>query len=170
MANEREVLTPSGAPITANNEFRALNKQEKKARLARVLERGMVVDRLHVDLPPELYGEWVSDDPVSIASMEAMGFYRDTEYSTKNSLHSTGTQEGRIGDVIFMVCDIETREILEEIRREQFIRNHGKPGSNKQKEETEAAGNIQREGLDTYVESTDRTIVGEQIKVAAKGE
>lgn len=127
-------------------------RAKRKAKLVSILDRGIVADRLKVDLPSDKYGEWVADDPVEIARMEAMGFRRDTEYSTARSLHSTGTKEGKVGDVIFMVCEKETKEIIDEIRREQYNRRHGK---GKTREESEASSKINREGLATFTESKE---------------
>ena len=156
MSEERSPITIGDPKITRN---------EKKAKLARVLERGVVVDRLNVDLPPELYGEWVSDDPVSIASMEALGFYKDTNYATKNSLHSTGTQEGRVGDTIFMVCDREVKEIIDEIRRDQFERTHGRT---RQREDKEGVSLVEKSGLPTFTESKEHVAKKADIEAALK--
>ena len=131
-----------------------LTRAARKAKLVRILDRGIVADRLHVDLPTNLYGEWVADDPVEISRMEALGFHKDTEYAPSRSLHSSGIKEGKIGDVIHMICEKETKDIIDEIRREQFDRRHGK---GKTKEEAEAAGRINKEGLATFTESKEHT-------------
>lgn len=165
MSIEREtVIVGSGQTATTNNDL--ISRDEKKARLARVLERGFVPDRLIVDLPNNLYGEWVPDDPVEIARLESMGFHVDTEYSTAKSLHSTGAKQGRVGDAIFMVCDSETKEIIDEIRREQYNRAYGKKDKNRYREEKEASGMIEREGLATFAESKEHTAKKADIEAA----
>jgi hypothetical protein len=40
-------------------DFKALPKDQQRARIVDVLERGLVGKRMHVDLPKGLYGEWV---------------------------------------------------------------------------------------------------------------
>src|SRR5690242_7548495 len=41
-------------------------RAERKARLATILDRGFVQDRLTVELPPDVHGEWVRNDPLEI--------------------------------------------------------------------------------------------------------
>lgn len=113
---------------------------QRKARLAEVYERGLTGDRLHVDLPPELYGEWVPRDVVSIHRKEALGFKIDTEYAPKRALHDKGDGASYVGDCVFMVCDREVRDILDELRQERYEQTH-KPRDGKQKEEREFISN-----------------------------
>lgn len=98
-----------------------VERASKKARLASVLDRGMVGDRLSVDLPKDVYGEWVPNDKVEIHRYEALGFEVDKKYASSRSLHSDGAEGTSIvGDVIFMTCDMETKEIIEEIKKENY--------------------------------------------------
>jgi len=144
MSVERDVLKPSTGQTTTvaaskESEGAIDERAQEKARLLRVLSRGMVQDTLNVELPADVYGEWVPKDPLEIYRMEAMGFKRDTEYASKMRLHSDGTDNNVVGDVIFMTCSKQTKEIIDEIRREQYIAAHGKPQkvSHEVKEEKE---------------------------------
>lgn len=160
MAEEREVLKvglpkPEDSKSVAGTNTAVVTNEDRKvrkARLARVLERGIVADRLLVDIPPDRHGEWVSDNPVSIARMQSLGFEVDTEYSTKRSLHSTGDKAGRVGDVIYMTCPRDVKETIDEIRQEQYEAKHKK---GKQREEMETASRIRSTGLGTIVESRE---------------
>lgn len=116
--------------ITPAEESRA----EKKARRAEVYDRGMVGARLHVDLPAGKYGEWVPNDTVEIHRKRSLGFEIDNEYAKRRALHDKGDGASYVGDCVFMVCDKEDKEILDELRKERYDRIHV-PKSGKQKEE-----------------------------------
>lgn len=157
MSDERPVISvpASGAPAT----IRALTKEDvtearkkaadKKARFARVLERGFLADRLTVtDLPDDKHGQWVANNEVEIIRMQELGYTIDTEYAAKRSLHSDGTGRPIVGDVIFMTCSREDHEIVEDLRREQFVRMHGSPDEKRalqQREEAEFAASFDAE-------------------------
>lgn len=102
-------------------------RTQKKARLARVLERGFVGDRTVVDnLPPNLHGEWIARDVMAVERAKSLGFWIDTEYAPKRSLHSEADKgQAIIGDTVFMVCLKEDKQLIDEIRHEQYIRQHG---------------------------------------------
>ena len=112
----------------------AETREQKKARRAKIFERGVLGDRLHVDLPDHLYGEWVANDKVQIYTKEGLGFRIDTEYARQRALHDKGDGASYVGDVVFMICDREDKEILDELRRERYAQVHN-PKAGKQKEE-----------------------------------
>lgn len=116
--------------ITPAEESRA----EKKARRAKVYDRGVIGDRLHVELPPHLYGEWVPNKLTEIHRKEGLGFQIDTEFAHKRALHDKGDGASYVGDVVFMTCSREDKEIIDEIRRERYDATHN-PKSGRQKEE-----------------------------------
>lgn len=149
------VVDPSN---TKSDDFSNLTKEQKKARLATVLDRGMTADRLHVNLPDDLYGEWVPADDNEIVRMQGMGFELDNKYAPKRALHGGGTGEARVGDVVFMTTNRETKELIDEIRREKYIEVHGKPGSesiHQQREEREFnAASKGTEGITGITESS----------------
>lgn len=133
-------------------------RKEKKARLARILDRGMVADRLSVELPHDKHGEWIPNDKAEIYRMQALGFWVDKEYATKRALHDQGDGASVVGDAIFMVCEKENKEILDEIRRENYEAINGRPGAvrGSQREEKDAAANIRRIGMPIVEESRER--------------
>lgn len=109
-------------------------RTDKKARLAKVYERGITGDRLHVDLPPDKYGQWVPDDVVSINRLRALGFEIDQKWAPHRALHDKGDGASYVGDTVFMVCDREVKEIIDEIRKDRYERLNN-PRDGKQKEE-----------------------------------
>ncbi len=74
--DDNSLKDASGASvnITANpaqeDPFAGMNIEEFKSRAARVLDRTFSVDRLRVELPPHLWGEWVPDNAIDMAKME----------------------------------------------------------------------------------------------------
>lgn len=127
MSEERPIESSSGnAPLTEEQINAQMTREEKRARVVRVLERGIVADRTTVEnLPPHLHGEWVERDPLAIERKRALGFWIDKEYAPKRALHSDGTDSSIVGDTVYMVCLKEDKEIIDEVRYEQYIRMHG---------------------------------------------
>jgi hypothetical protein len=111
--------------LTLDPEVTKIDRKELKAKLVAVLDRGITNDRLAVDLPGHVHGEWVVNDPMEIARVQALGFEVDNQYAPKRSLHSDGSTTAIVGDVIHMVCSKEVKEVIDEIRRERFIAEHG---------------------------------------------
>ena len=109
-------------------------REQKKRRRAEVYDRGIVGSRLHVELPPELHGEWVPNVPEEIHRKENLGFQIDTEYARQRRLHDKGDSASYVGDVVFMTCSREDKDILDEIRQERYDRIHN-PKGGKQLEE-----------------------------------
>jgi hypothetical protein len=140
-------------------------REQRKARIARVLERGIVADRLKVELPNELHGEWVANDANEVARMEAMGFTVDKEYASKRALHSNNG-ESRIGDVIHMIAPKEVKEVIDELRRERFIEMNGNPNRDKRAGQFEEKEFQRGSALSTINESEESSVNAEQIKGA----
>lgn len=157
--SEREVTNAEGVPevITEEQMRMAMSRSERKARAVRILERGIVADRTTVEnLPPHLHGEWVSRDQVEIDRKMSLGFWIDKEYAAKRSLHSDGTNSGIVGDTVFMVCLKEDKEIIDEVRYEQYIKMHGSPAQKQNlgiKEEKDFKGLVDGLGLPVIEES-----------------
>jgi len=135
---------------------------ELKAKLSAILDRGIVQDRLHVDLPDDLHGEWVRNDPLEIRRLEALGFQIDNEYAVKRAIHTDGTNSAIVGDVVHMTCPKEVKETIDEIRKDRMIREHsGKRVGKKKinKEERDLLADVDRlrsAGVSAFVNSTDR--------------
>lgn len=148
------------------------SREQRKARLATVLERGYVADRLKVDLPDDKYGEWVPDDPAEVHRMEILGFEIDSQYGLKRSLHGDATPMTKIGDVVFMVTSKENKELLDEIKEEQFERRHGKPGDEVRKtqgEEKEFTSPAHQIGVPVIEESTTKVARKAEIEAVLGG-
>lgn len=142
-------------------------KAEMRKRVAHILERGMLYDRLNVNLPDDTIGQWVPDEQVDIARMKALGFVEDTTYATSNSLHTDGTGRAKIGDTIFMVAPKEVGEIIEEVRKELYDRTHGKKVK---AEETDALGKLASQNIGGVVnESNTKVVDGSQIRTIVTG-
>lgn len=140
MSEQREVLTGKAVP-DPSEEQQKLNEEvrrrlEKKQHLrAVILERGVTSSSMAVNLPSNLHGEWIRNEPKRIRDAIELGFHVDREYAPKQLtvdgkfMHdANGDGSAVIGDAIFMVCDKETRDIVEELQKEEYIRRHGKPG------------------------------------------
>lgn len=129
------------------------DRATKKARLAKVLDRGLSADRLSVPLPSHLHGEWVPNDQTAIYEKEALGFQIDSEYAPKRALHSKGGQNMSIvGDCIFMVCSKENKELIDEIRHEQYLKLNRK--GKVQKEEKDFNTQASNIGLEPISEGS----------------
>jgi hypothetical protein len=137
-------------------------KAEFKARVARVFERGMIVDRLYVDLPPEWHGQWSSTDPSEIARLELLGFQIDTEFAPKRKLNDKADGSAIVGDVVHMIQPKWMHEILEEKRKQIYFETHLKK---RQKEESDFVANQAAigEAANTKVDSQADNIPGHEI-------
>jgi hypothetical protein len=147
----RDVIEVGKQEVTAEQE-EVLSRDQKKARLAQVLDRGLTADRLHVPLPSGIHGEWVPNDQSAIYEKEALGFKIDTEYAPKRALHSKGDGKSIVGDVVYMICDKENKEIIDEIRNEQYLRLNRKQGT--QKEERDITSQTSKIGLEPINEGS----------------
>jgi len=112
-------------------------RQERRARLAQVLDRGVVQDHLHVDLPPHLVGQWVRNDPMEIHRMQLLGFEINTDYVPRTQLNNDGTGRVIVGDVVHMITSRENKEDIDFVmdRHAQRISGLTKDARNEQKEE-----------------------------------
>ena len=149
---QQETVAPGVTRMTPEERAR------RKAMLIQSFDRGVVHDRLSVQLPKDLYGEWVRNDPLEIDRMRTLGFEIDREHATSRSLHNDGSGAAIVGDVIFMTAPREVKELIDEIRHEKFIAMNGKPGDTraKTKEEREFEQNSARDSggvVPTMVES-----------------
>lgn len=99
----------------------AESRASKKARLAQILQRGFVNDKLVVEgADPNRYYCWVRDDEQEIMRCKALGFVLESEKG--KGLHGTGDNTRRIGDVILMSTPRDNYELIQEIRMEQKSR------------------------------------------------
>lgn len=144
-------------------------RADKKARMVSVLERGLVADRSTVELPDNLYGEWVPNDKIEILRMQSFGFQIDKEYARQRALHEDSSLAGDgasiIADTIFMTCDRENKEIIDEVRAEQYAATH-RPRGGKQKEERDLEEEVRSQGLPSKIRSSQEEAGLDHIKAA----
>lgn len=133
-------------PAETPKEEAKVSRKERKALLITALERGIVSDRMNVKLPDNLYGQWCRADPFEIDRLKSLGFRIDTEYAPQVALHSDGTSSAKVADTIHMICDREIKDIIDEIKHEQFLEAHAKPGQSRSKEEKDYEANVQNLG------------------------
>ena len=99
----------------------AMTKAQRKAKLAQVLDRGMVSDRLVVKNPdPNKHYEWCRDTEIDIDRWRSLGFEVETEVG--EGLHGKGDNRRVVGDAILMSCLRENFEILGELKAERIAR------------------------------------------------
>lgn len=138
----------------ALDRIKKAEKGELRAKLADILSRGIVQDRLTVDLPDDLHGEWVRNDPLEIRRLESLGFKVDDTYATSRAIHSDGTNSAIVGDVIHMICPKQVKEIIDEINHEAIINQHSKKkvkNKSLNTEDVEFLSNVAREKSDNVI-------------------
>ncbi len=137
-----------------------LTDAELEARLSRVLERGIIVDRTTVDLPEGVHGEWVCDDDSEIVRMQLMGFELDDKYAVTRSSHADGSGgTAKIGDIVFMTCPQRVKDTIEKVRKRIYDRANPKKGS--QKEERDFAQSM------AGIKETNLPVTDESVQSAA---
>lgn len=136
--------------------------KEFKARMARVYERGIIVDRLHVDLPPTVHGEWVSRDQAEIARMELLGFHIDDKYAVNRKLNDSGDGSAIVGDVVHMIQPKWMHEILEQRRMDVYRDTHMKKQQKEEKDFVAQQASI-GESDNTKVASTAEVLPGHEL-------
>ena len=113
-----------------------LTDAELEARFAKVLERGIIVDRTTIDLPEDVYGEWVSDEAAEVSRMQLLGFEIDKKYAVERSTHSDGTgKTSKIGDVVFMTCPERIHQVIERVKKARYDRANPKAGSQREEKD-----------------------------------
>lgn len=167
MAIDINLTEQSDAELEAT--FKELQRRrDLKARLVTVLDRGQVGDRLHVDLPPGVYGEWISKDKMDIYRVQSMGFEIDNIYATKRALNddtAAGAEGATVGDVIFMTCPREVKDLIDEIKKEQYQENNN-PRRGKQKEERDFEHTAEAEGMPVQIKSRVDGVNADNIRNA----
>lgn len=168
MSIERDIINTTNVSDSELKERfeKDLKRKELKSRLVTVLDRGLTGDRLHVELPPDVYGEWVPNDKMEIYRMQSMGYSIDKIYASKRALHSDGTEGTSIvADAIFMTCPMENKELIDEIKIEQY-NTANSPRGGKQKEELDFMAEARNVGLPSEMKSRVDPATIESIKDA----
>lgn len=145
-----------------------------RERVSVVLDRGLIIDRLAVPgLPANLYGEWISTDPVTQASASLKGFVDGSEYAAKTGLNDDGTGAIKNVDVKFMVMPKWQKKIIDEVNAKRYEQNH-LSDKRKQKEERDFEANNKAIGIPvetknkSLVASETTNVSGDQIEQALK--
>lgn len=126
MGQERDVISPSGETRKFNKDYiEKLSPEQLDEEVATILDRGFTNLRLNVALPPDLHGEWVPNDPGSIAEMQAKGFEIDTKYAMGNALHNDGGNLPKVGDTVYMTCPKILYDSIQRVRAKKFEEMHG---------------------------------------------
>jgi hypothetical protein len=130
-------------------------RAKRKTMLIQALDRGIVHDRLAVDLPPGYYGEWCRNTQIDIDAMKTIGFWVDEEFASARNLHNDGGVGTVVADVIYMVTSRENKELIDEIRMDKFMKaNSPKVKKGKEEVEFESASARDTGGVvPTFVES-----------------
>src|ERR1035437_3762599 len=115
----------------------------ERARVAEIYSRSVTEDRLNVQLPPDLHGEWVLNSELEIARKRGLGFVIDDQFATANAMHNDGTGKPVIGDVVYMITTTENKKMLDDIARDAYFEMHGSRADKekKQKEEKDFLAN-----------------------------
>ena len=105
----------------------AKERASKKAKLAQVLDRGMVSARIAVKNPdPSKHYEWPRNTDVDIDRWKSLGFELEQDKKTsieeKAGLHGQGDSRIVVGDAVLMSTSKENYEILEELKAERKAR------------------------------------------------
>lgn len=167
---EQGVIQPEAAARILSAE-----RRELKAKLTEILDRGVVQDRLHVDLPDHLHGEWVLNNPLEINRLKLLHFEVDTEYAPKRSIHGDGSSSGIVGDVIHMICPREVKEIIDEIRSDQakeIYKTRKVAGTDQGREDRDFIESVKKTpgfGVTAFSESKEHAATYEDVKSALKG-
>jgi len=117
----------------------------KKARIAQILVRGIINDKLQAiyddSVPEEYSGKFVRDTEEDVVRYENLGYgfvYRDGA----KGLHGVADNRIRVGDLVLMTIRKEDRELLEEVRldRIKYKLGEGKREYARRAEGTEDSG------------------------------
>jgi hypothetical protein len=116
MPENTKELSPEEAKAKAE---RAANK----AKLAQVLDRGMVNTRLAVKDPdPNKHYEWCRNTETDIDRWKALGYQLEQDGSKADKLHGQGDSRIVVGDAVLVSTSKENFEILEELKEERKAR------------------------------------------------
>lgn len=164
-----QVITQGEVSPEALERIKKAEKGELRAKLAAILDRGIVEDRLKVELPEGMYGEWVRNDPLEIRRLQSLGFKIDDTYAKNRGIHSDGSDSAIVGDVIYMIVDKEVKDVIDDIRHEQIIKTHLKKKKGRakvNKEETDFLSSVENEGyapVSGYADSDERAVTHTEL-------
>ncbi len=160
MPEERAI--ENGLLGLTSEDIEKYSDDELIARYVELADRSVVDIRTSVPLPPDVWGEWVSNTPEAIAAASMSGFKVDDKYASNLALHSNAKGEPIIGDVIFMTCPMRLHVAMEKASRIRFNQVHGKATG--MQEEKDFEGSIRSTGLSTkYRGANINTSINERV-------
>ena len=107
---------------TADEAETKATRLAKKAKLAQVLERGMVNARLEVKDPdPNKHYMWARDEDTSIDRYKSLGYELEHRGKTQG-LHDKGDSRIVVGDAVLMSTSMENHDMLAEIKEDQHAK------------------------------------------------
>lgn len=176
MPEEREVNTTSGvtekfniAEIYDEN----ITPERLHALAVEILDRGVTHSRFQVHLPPHLHGEWVPRDAIAVREYQSKGFKIDHEFANNNAIKEQSGEHGNvIGDVIFMTCPMNWKNILDAEKHKRFVEMNGSPSDvRKAKAEensyTNEAKKLEKYGIGNFQSSETRTAPASELNKGA---
>lgn len=174
MSKERDVIDVESGGIIALDKTKT--REELKALMVEILDRGIVQDRLYIPLNDGLHGEWVPNYSNDINEKKLLGFeIADSTKHVKGGIETISTDgkgtEIIVGDTLYMVCSSVRKEVLDEIRHERFVQAHGRKGDNSQSEEREYLANakgLKKFGIGAINESHTESVSGTDIQETLK--
>lgn len=120
MAETEEITSDTVSEPTPEEAMELV--RQKTARIAQVLARGILNDRLQgiydTSVPDGYGGKFVRDNPDDIIRYQNLGF----EFKYKEGaegLHGTPDGRVRVGDLVLMTINPEDRHILKEAKKQQ---------------------------------------------------
>lgn len=149
------------------DELMALPPEQRTARMAMVLDRGIIADRLKVDCPADLHYEWVRNDPMEIDRMRTLGFWVDNTYATRRALHSDGSSANQVGDVICVMTTAENKKMIDQIYLEKQLKATRNPKRAQEDEEFASMTEKMTDGIiPTFSESSQRMVTAADVRAA----
>jgi hypothetical protein len=165
MAEEREVNTPSGEVRKFN--FDEMSPEQMKALAVEILDRGVTASRFQIDLPPDMYGEWVPNYALSVREMQAKGFTIDKIFAKEAAVREQSGDHGNIiGDVIYMTCPKVWKDTLDEEKHRRFVAMNGTPGQNivaEEKDYTNNAKTLSKYGIGHFEASKTQNVPASEL-------
>lgn len=131
-------------------------------------DRSYLNDRLNVELPDGLYGEWIGRDDFSQYQAQAKGFVDGSQYLQKyNKLYETADGKSAVGDVVFMVIPKWMKEEQDKVAQEIADRRSGIRARDVDETEKALAESIGL-SVDRDAKTTARVIDGNELKTIIK--
>lgn len=135
-AEERASERPEAEDHSDLSDEELESRAEKKAKIAQLLDRGIVNDKLDVEkllgdgYREDRHYEWVRETDTDIDRARALGFNivnRSDVDLDSEEVHDASDDRIRIGDVILMSCDRERHELIQEAKEEKRVEKYGEP-------------------------------------------